>query len=338
MIKYFKIFFLLIFPCTLNGQTNISDIDVWDYHIVDQLMIVSSEYEPVFRVIDLNTNKQIAGFGQIGRGPGEINRPGQFNVRKVASNKIQIYQVEFETNIFKSFIFDFASLTVTAQDDIELPKDFTGLLGGDLIQDSLLVGTFDDFFYKKRHGKRSLIIHNLKSNTFKEVMLYPLKSDPYDFTAELNVNSRSLIYNPNTKEIVTLTLASNIVENVQIEEIKYSINYLDSDTPIVTNIDPKVFNSADYLDRYSQIGIVNKQYYTLQNIVDNDLPKNVVTLYDDKFKKTFSKILDVGFHFNICREYIQNHTLVLYSYEGDGFYELPTKDGRIGELRPFLRD
>lgn len=327
-----------MYPCTLIGQAKISDIDLWDYHIVDQLMIVSSEYEPVFRVIDLNTSKQIAGFGQIGRGPGEVNRPGQFSIRRLPTNKIQIYQVEFETNIFKSFIFDYDSLTATAQDDIALPKGFTGLFGEELIQDSLLVGTFDDFFYKKRHGKRSLIIHNLKSNTFKEVMLYPLKSEPFDFTAELNVNSRSLAYNPNTKEIVTLTLASNIIEIVHIDDIKYSRNYLDSDTPILTSIDPKVFNADDYLDKYSQIGIVNSQYYTLQNIIDNDVPKNVVTLYDDKFKKTISKILDVGFHFNICRENKQKNTLVLYSYEGDGFYELHIKDGRIGELRPFLRD
>jgi|GEM_PF-5540275 hypothetical protein len=338
MNKFTKIFILLIYPFFLFGQTKISEIDVWDYHIVDQIMIISSEYEPVFRVIDINTSKQIAGFGQIGRGPGEINRPGQFSIRKLPSNKIQIYQVEFETNIFKSFIFDFASLTATAQDDILLPKDFTGLFGEELIQDSLLVGSFDDFFYKKRHGKRSLIIHNLKSNTFNEVILYSLKSDPFDFTAELNVNSRSLVYNPYNNEVVTLTLASNIIENVKIEDIKYSINYLDSDTPIVTSIDPQVFNSDDYLDRYSQIGIVNKQYYTLQNTFENGIPKNIISLYDNNYKKTVTKILDVGYHFNVCRENKQKNTLVLYSYEGDGFYELPIKDGVIGELKPFLRD
>ena len=334
MTRIILILIISNYPIILSGQSNINEIDIWDYHIIEHTLVVSSQNAPVFKIIDLEKNKQVASFGNLGRGPGEIHMPGFFNIKKIDNDIIKIYYVEFQINILKSFLFNIKNLTATANENIELPRDFTGLFSEQIIADSLLIGSYDDFFDKRRHGMRSVIIHNINKNIFDEILLYKIKSKPFNFSTELNINARDLLYDSENKQIITLTLASNIVESINIYSIISKTFYLQADTALLTNIDPAVFNSDIYLDMYSQIGKIGNTFFTLQNKKDNDIAKNIINLYNENFELLNTIELEIGFHFNLARTYELNNSIILYGYEGDGFYELPIIDGELGKLKP----
>lgn len=331
------VLFILTTPSI--AQNILDDIFILDFKIEDNYLFLSTPDEPVFRVINLKDSTMIAGFGKLGRGPGEILEAADISVRSINDDQeYLIYYVEYETNILKSFNFNTKTLKAIANKDFQLPLGYTGIISATLISDSVLVGTYDDHFRKKRHEKRVIISSNLKDSTFVEQPLFQLTTNPYELMAQLNINARDLLFDYQNNDVITLTLNSNIVEKYNVIDNSITTYYLESEEALFTNIKLEDYSRDEYLYVYSQIGELTEIYFTLQNRIVDNSSKNIINLYTKNFEKIDSKLLNNDFHFDISRTYKKNNSIILYSYEYGGLYELPIKDGRVGELRPFLRD
>ena len=322
-----------------SAQNYFSEITLIDFKIKDNLLFVSADVEPIFRVIDLESKEVIASFGLKGRGPGEIENSPYFKlIENTRENYYTIYFIEDATLTLKQFMFNKSNLSVISLENINLPNTLRGLRTVHYVNDSLLVGQNNDYFYQRTHKKRSIFKYNLNTKDFEEQLFYSIKSEPYDLMTELNVNYRDFIYNSKTNTVYTLTSHSNILESYNFNNHLYTFKSLDSDEIKLIVMDTKVFDEDDYLGMYSSFNIIGDYYYTISDVLKNNQIVNIITLYDKNFIKVTSKVYTSNIEFNLSEPFPLNNSIILYGYEGDGFYEVPILNGKLGELKPFLRD
>lgn len=155
---------------------------------------------------------------------------------------------------------------------------------------------------------------------------------------ELNLNHRDLIYNEEKDIAYMLSSHSTFLEKYNFSTSVYEkINLYKTESEIIS-ISPDIFNLDSYMSIHSSFGLLGNIFYIVRDTVVNGKIINHVTTYNNEFEQLDQKRFVSGIEFNLSQPFINKSSVIFYGYEGDGFYELPIKNGRIGELRPFLRD
>lgn len=307
------------------------------YDFYKNMLILTDNYNPVYKFIDLDTKEMIFNFGKKGRGPGEIQYPRSFKIKENKhSSTILIYYIEFSTNILKSFTVDVDGRKVFINDDIQLNREFTGLFNPTLVNDSTLIGTYDDYFDDKRHKKTSLVINNLKSNEYKEIMLYHLKSEPYEYSTQLNINARHITYDSEADIVYSLAMNSNFVEIINLKDSSIETVILDNDEVDLTSTNPDVFNSEIYRPKYMNIGLYKDFIFILKSIYKNNKYNNTVTLYDSDFNTINKHHFISDTYISIAKANEYNNSIIVFSYDNNSFYEMKIINSSISEAKPFF--
>ena len=335
----FILIFIFILTSKISAQTQTEYIDIMGYEFYNNLLILSDNNDPVYKFIDLDTKNIIFDFGRKGRGPGEIQYPRSFKIKENKnSSTINIYYIEFSTNILKSFTVDVDERKVFLNDDIQLNREFTGLFNPTLVNDSTLIGTYDDYFDDKRHKKTSLVINNLKSNEYKEIMLYHLKSEPYEYSTQLNINARYITYDSEVDIVYSLAMNSNFVEIINLKDSSLETVILDNDEADLTSTNPDVFNSETYRPKYMNIGLYKDYIFILKSIYENKNYNNVLTLYDKNFNIINKRRFISDTYMSIAKANEYNNSIIMFSYDNNSFYEMKIINSVISEAKPFYLD
>jgi len=261
--------------------------------IIDNQLIVTTRTDTLFSVF--NTEKKtLHKFGREGFGPGELEKAPIFTVTYAGDILIYIdEQLEIRIiDIDKSI----DTGKIIYDSIIEVPRKLRSLWSSQtyLVNDSTVVGMYDDQFDKVLDQKRGVLIYNINSKKVENYHLKNFSVQPFDVMSNTNVNARTgaAIFNQN--KLIFAHHHTSLIETFDFQTRKLlSKNIIHDQSEF-----PKVFNNDKFLENGYREVFVNLSNFNGYSYI---LYSN--TFYGEKVNK---EILVVNSELEIVEKFTVN--------------------------------
>lgn len=216
------VLFLIIFGCTSSDQNSDDslienfpsslklegeqileeEVGIVQLSKVDSFFIVSKEQEPFFHIYD-DEMEYITAFGSQGKGPREFVRsPIIEDIFRQNQDIYLLINDEMQKELISiNFTKSLRERNLVIGDRYDLPSKLDGALDFFYLNESKIVGIYDDRFHQKLDKARGGFYYNFGGNNFETFPLLNLRIEPFEVMAETNINARIPVLSPDREKM-----------------------------------------------------------------------------------------------------------------------------------------
>lgn len=253
-------------PIRLDGVRILeSQFGIRDIEHVDSLIILSTEHEPLFRVF-LKNGQYKGGFGRIGNGPSEFPAPRSNYFADIGhfKNRVKFLINNPRTNVMLLIDMDesISKNETVVQEEYALPRELSSAWGPDvyLINDSLLIGMYEDRFDKRLDEKRGFFYYQINTRMFDILSLTNLYMDTYNLNASMNINARGSDITPNRSKVVMPYLFIPQIDIIDVHNKSVESITLEG-LPLKSTFSLEDFNNERIIQYYGSTYVTNDKIY-----------------------------------------------------------------------------
>lgn len=290
------------------------------FDIISDKLIVTTQTDTLFNVYNLKT-QTLKKFGREGFGPGELKKAPRFTV--TYNDNILIYEkAQLEIRIID--VIESVEVGKIIYDRIiEVPLKLRSLWSSQiyLVNDSTIVGMYDDRFDKVLDQKRGVLIFNTSTKKIENYHLKNFTVKPFDLMANTNINARAggVLYNQN--KLIFAHHHTSLIETFNYQEMTIqskNIMHKGDEFPHIFNSEK--FNDNDYKEIFTSLSTSNDLTYILHsNALYGDLVDKSIIVLNSKLE--IVKQYKVSKKFDVSKITVSHDVLYGISYNNDKMYK-----------------
>lgn len=217
-------------PVTIEGERILeSEIGLMYIMKMGSLLIISTQADTLIKVYDENENF-LSGFGRIGSGPNEFDRPPFISEGIIEGDKKAILAHNSQRNSLNVIDLNetIESNEILSLEEIKFPSDLMGISNIYYVSKDTLMGMYSDHHHRRLDGKKGGFYYFPKTEKFETFELANLTIDPFSVTDESNLNARFPVLSHDRKKFAFLMRFAPIFETVDVGYGSVSMFFIES--------------------------------------------------------------------------------------------------------------
>lgn len=273
-------------PIVLEGSHILQDQMGLAYmEHIDSLLILSKLQDPLINVYRDENYNHIADFGRTGRGPNEFTTPPFVRHYLKEGDETNIFA--YNQSLLKWLKIDLEASMEANEIILNKAFDFPAELRGAgqifYVNDTMIMGVYDDHFYKKLDGLRGGFYYYPETGEVETFPLYNLSiepNEPDNVMPATNFNARTSSISPDRSKFATVMVNFPGLEIFGVGSDSPTRYLLDADPPPAT-LDLKTYKQGEFIQYYNYIETTNNYIYLLKTGI---LDKNWDSAYQTRIQ------------------------------------------------------
>lgn len=289
----------------------------------DTLLLISSlQTQNLYQLYSLVDFKKISSFGVIGQGPTEIPYP----LHIYDSNLTNVLRYDPSLAILGGFTHNqikIGDLTDGYSKSIDLPRDLLSARDVFLLNDTTVVGTYDDHFNKRIDSNRGVFTLNTTTNNFETFALRNYTVEPNDVMGATNINARTATISRSKGVVLIASVHNPIIESYNFVTQKVESHIIFPELKITETFKLDDFKKGVLTQFFTFIDHSDKFIYLLYHgySESDDRDDQKIILLNWNYEPVYQIQLPDGIQLSSFQVSNDDSYLIAHSIENDGFYK-----------------
>lgn len=232
---------------------------------IDSLLILSKLQDPLIKIYNNENFNHIADFGRTGRGPNEFATPPMVRdyVKEGDGTSIFAYNQSLHKWLKIDLEASMEANEIILNKAYDFPVELRGAGQIFYVSDTMMMGVYDDHFYKQLDGLRGGFYYYPEAGKVQTFPLFNLDiepEEPNNVMPATNINARMSAISPDRSRFVTVMVNYPGLEIFDVGSNSSTRYMLDPDPPPVT-LDLKTYEQGEFIQYYNYIKATNDYIY-----------------------------------------------------------------------------